>query len=179
MALQQEWNFTKLFVDGSILKGAEWEIVWTDEALPGASVLSVGETLFRSPIDTVTATKAALIAATKSGLGETLEEIEANVLPILAHRYQVAALAEVAIPGITPTPEVPALTPAQIRLGLLSAGITEAEVDAALADNPEGMVYWKYATYYHRDHPLIAALGVVLGLPSDQIDSLWAYAADI
>lgn len=87
-------------------------------------------------------------------------------------------------PPPAPTPEearaaMPALSPRVLRLTLLSINITEADVDAALASNPSGMIEWKYATYFKRTHPLIAALIPSFSLTEEQVDSLWLYAADI
>jgi hypothetical protein len=73
----------------------------------------------------------------------------------------------------------PTLSPRQIRFGLLSIGITEAQVDAALAGNPAGMIEWKYASYFKRDHALVAALAAGFGLSSEQVDSLWQQASEL
>jgi hypothetical protein len=61
----------------------------------------------------------------------------------------------------------------------LSIGITEAQVDAALAGNPAGMIEWKYASYFKRDHALVAALAAGFGLSSEQVDSLWQQASEL
>lgn len=71
------------------------------------------------------------------------------------------------------------LTPRQIRLGLLGAGITEAMVDSALANDASGLIEWKYATTYNRDHPLVSALSSSFSLTSEQIDTLWLSAAQL
>lgn len=83
------------------------------------------------------------------------------------------------LPYVAPPAQLGDLTPRQLRLGLLSIGITEAQIDAALADNPAGMVEWKYSLTLKRDHPLIDSLGAAFGLPPAQIDSLWVWAADL
>lgn len=70
------------------------------------------------------------------------------------------------------------LSPRQLRLTLLSIGITEAEVDAALVNDPAGQIEWKYATYFNRTHPLVDGLGLGFSITPEQIDSLWAYATD-
>ena len=74
---------------------------------------------------------------------------------------------------------MPRLTPRQIRLGMLSVGITESQVDAALANDAYGLIEWKYATEFSRTHPLIDALGTTFQLTPEQIDSLWIWSADI
>ncbi len=72
----------------------------------------------------------------------------------------------------------PTITPRQLRLTLLYIGITEAEVDAALVNDPAGQIEWKYATYFNRTHPLVDRLGLGFSITPEQIDSLWAYALD-
>lgn len=84
------------------------------------------------------------------------------------------------IPPYVPAPApMPPLSPRQIRLALLSAGITEGMVDAALADNAAGLIEWKYATAYERNHPLIGALAGSFSLTTEQVDSLWGEAVQL
>jgi len=77
------------------------------------------------------------------------------------------------------------LSAVQVRLALLGAGITPAMVEAAIESLPEGIqhdtarVYWEFATQFHRDHPFIAAFSTALGLTSEQVDTMWAAAAQI
>jgi len=73
----------------------------------------------------------------------------------------------------------PALSPRQLRLGLLSIGITEGDVEGLLAGDPAGLVEWQYATQYNRTHPLIDALGVQLQITPEQIDALWTWASEL
>ncbi|MER8641006.1 hypothetical protein [Mesorhizobium sp. M1252] len=75
--------------------------------------------------------------------------------------------------------DLPPITPRQLRLTLLSIGITEAQVDAALVNDPAGQIEWKYATYFKRSHPLVEGLGAIFSITPVQIDSLWAYAQDL
>jgi hypothetical protein len=74
---------------------------------------------------------------------------------------------------------MPPLTPRQLRLTLLSIGITEAQVDAKLVNDPAGQIEWKYATYFKRNHPLVDGLGIGFSITPEQTDSLWAYAQDL
>jgi hypothetical protein len=78
-----------------------------------------------------------------------------------------------------PPPPTPRLTPRQLRLGLLSVGITEAQIDAALEGNATGIIEWKYATEYKRDHPLILSLAPAFSLTETQVDQLWSVAATL
>ena len=74
---------------------------------------------------------------------------------------------------------MPPLSPRQIRLGLASIGIAEAQVDALLAEDAMGMIEWKHATEFMRTHPLVTALSAALSLPDEQIDALWVWAASL
>lgn len=83
-----------------------------------------------------------------------------------------------------PTPEeireqMPPLNPAQIRLGLLSIGITEEMIDEALQGNPEGIIEWKYRPTYKRTHPIVVSLAESFELTPEQVDSLWMWAAGL
>ena len=85
-----------------------------------------------------------------------------------------------------PSPEdlresFPALNPAQIRLGLLSVGITGAMVESALEDDAEALTEWRYRPSYLRTHPLVIALSspAHFDLPAEQVDALWLWAAEL
>lgn len=87
-------------------------------------------------------------------------------------------------PPPPPTPEeiratMPVLERAQVLLALDSIEITEEMVDAALAGDRQGMIEWKNRLRFRRDHYLIDSLGTVFGLPPEQIDTLWLWAADL
>lgn len=82
-----------------------------------------------------------------------------------------------------PAPLVP-ITARQLRLALLGAGITPAQVDAQIAALPSpareaAQIEWEYATTYAREHPLIAQIGAALGMTTEQIDALWRQAAPL
>lgn len=85
-------------------------------------------------------------------------------------------------------PPLRPLTARQIRLALLSvmgtgydAQVTGA-INAAIADETEkaaALIAWEYATQFQRDEPLVMALGVALGMTSEQIDTLWRQFQDV
>lgn len=88
------------------------------------------------------------------------------------------------VPYTPPTAEelralMPSLSPRQIRLALASVDIHEADVDAALAGDPVGMIEWKHSTQFERLHPLIDSLGLVFSISPEEIDSLWTWAKDL
>lgn len=85
-----------------------------------------------------------------------------------------------------PEPEptsLPALSRRQLRLGLLSIDITsdmvEAEITATVdpVERAAAMIEWQDASVYERDHPLVADLASAFGLPAEQVDALWLWAA--
>lgn len=80
-------------------------------------------------------------------------------------------------PDAAPDP----ITARQLRLALLSRGISLAAVEAAIAALPEpqrsaAQVEWEYSSTYHRTHPLITPLGAALGLSLEDLDAIWASA---
>lgn len=90
------------------------------------------------------------------------------------------------VPHATPAPTpdelraaMPNLSARQLRLALLSIGIAEPDVDFKLINDDAGMIEWKFASYFRRDHPLIATLGPLFSLPADQIDTLWMWASEL
>ena len=93
-------------------------------------------------------------------------------------------------PYVPPTTEelraaMPPLTSRQLRLGLINNGIMPSQVQTALDAMPSGpdrekaLVEWEYASTFDRLHPLIASVGVALGLADEQIDTMWTAAASL
>lgn len=85
---------------------------------------------------------------------------------------------------ITVTTILADISPRQIRLALLSLGLTESLVDTAINnfDSPakeQAMIAWKYSTSFQRTVPTVEAIGSVLGLSSEQLDSLWVLGAGL
>lgn len=74
---------------------------------------------------------------------------------------------------------MPPLSPRQVRLGLLSIGITGSLVEAALAEDEAALIEWHYATSIERSHPLVESLADHFELPQEQVDSLWLWAAEL
>lgn len=75
------------------------------------------------------------------------------------------------------------LSPVQVRLALIGAGIMLDTVTTLIGQIPDpaqrasALTYWEYASTIHRDHSLITMLAGALGLTSAQVDALWAQAA--
>jgi hypothetical protein len=74
---------------------------------------------------------------------------------------------------------LPPLSQRQLRLTLLTIGITDAQVKAALVNDPAGQIEWEFASYFKRNHPLVDSLGIGFSITPEQIDALWAHALDI
>jgi len=75
---------------------------------------------------------------------------------------------------------VPAsITPRQLRLALVGAGISLDAIAAALSGNDLALIEWEYSSEFRRDHPMVAAIGAQLGMDGDQIDALFIQAATI
>jgi len=85
---------------------------------------------------------------------------------------------------VPPTPQVipQSVTMRQARLALLAINKLSA-VDAAIASiEPEAQrqaiqIEWEYAATVDRDSPWVAGLAPALGLTSDDLDSLFVFAA--
>ena len=86
-----------------------------------------------------------------------------------------------------PTPVIvpQSVSMAQARKALLSAGITAAMVDTAIAgiagDDQRGMseIDWEFATTVSRSSALVAMLGAELGLTDSEIDTLFIEASKL
>ena len=76
-----------------------------------------------------------------------------------------------------------AVTMRQARLALLAAGkLTTANAAIAAMPGTDGdaaRIEWEYAHEVRRDSPLVAGMGAVLGLTSEQLDGLFIAAAAI
>jgi len=70
------------------------------------------------------------------------------------------------------------ISPRQIRLALLSLGLTELTIDSAIGNlespiKEQAMIAWKYSTTFQRNVPIISAIGDLLNLSESQLDDLW------
>lgn len=78
---------------------------------------------------------------------------------------------------------LPTLTRKQLRNGLLSIGVTSADVEAqigTIADPIEreaALIDWQDTQAYERDNPLVNQIGASMSLAEEQIDALWMWSA--
>lgn len=110
--------------------------------------------------------------------------------PALVHAFpSVEAAAESlgytpATPAPRPSapPPVLAVTPRQLRLQLLSVGVTMDQIDAAIsaipdpADRAAATIEWEYSLSIRSDHPLLKAVAASLGMNDEQVRSLFREA---
>lgn len=78
-------------------------------------------------------------------------------------------------------PPPAAVTPRQLRLALLSQGITGEHIAEVIAGLPEGQreaarIEWEYALEIRRDHPLVAGFAAALGKSGEEIGALFRAA---
>ena len=81
-------------------------------------------------------------------------------------------------------PSYPDLTPRQFWLAALSAGITEAQVDAVIdalpePDRSQAQISKRFAITYVHDDPLMTQLVPAMGLTQEGFDSLWLVGVEI
>lgn len=85
-----------------------------------------------------------------------------------------------------PTPPIPpSVTARQIRLWLVSHGVSLAAVEAAIDGITDQQqrelvrVEWEYAPYVERSHPMLVPLAAALGLSEAQVDAAFREAASL
>lgn len=82
----------------------------------------------------------------------------------------------------TPTPEqirVPTqITPRQLRLHLLAVGLLD-EVESMCNVNREMQIWFEYSLDFQRNHPMIEAMAVQLGLTQDDLDTMFIEASKL
>lgn len=90
--------------------------------------------------------------------------------------------------GLAHAPRIPSapdtITPRQLRLWLLSRGVTAFMVENVIATLPSpqretATVEWEYALDFRRDHPLVQQLGAMLGFDDAMMEDGWRLAAEL
>lgn len=85
---------------------------------------------------------------------------------------------------VPPTIPIKDVTPRQIRQALVLSNVAIADIDAAINSLAEptrslARIEWEYSVAFHRDRPLVAQVGQMLGWTNQQLDDLWALAATL
>lgn len=83
-----------------------------------------------------------------------------------------------AIAGLANTVPSTSLTPRQFRLQLLSLGLLD-EVEARAAADKATSIWFEYSLDFQREHPMIEAMAVQLGLTQDDMDNFFIEASKL
>jgi hypothetical protein len=71
------------------------------------------------------------------------------------------------------------VTPRQIRQALTRAGL-RASLETTISQSDQDTKDWyEFATEFRRDSPVVAAMGVVLGVSTADLDNLWILAGSL
>lgn len=88
-------------------------------------------------------------------------------------------------PEIVKTPEDFPLSRRQVRKAMVYAGIGLDDVTNTIKQIPDpverdlALIDWEDAPVYQRSHPLFNTLAPAFGLTTEQLDTLWMWAADL
>ena len=74
--------------------------------------------------------------------------------------------------------KVKVITPRQLRLQLLSATLLD-EVEALCITNREMQIWFEYSLDFQRNHPMVEAMAVQLGLTQDDLDTMFIEASKL
>ena len=119
---------------------------------------------------------------------EALADLQAdldNATATVATLQATIASLEATIVELTPPPKPLSVTPAQIRLWLISNGIsldTVAQMIAAIpheATREAAQVRWEYGLVVLREDPLVQQMGAALGFTTEQMDEAFLHASQI
>lgn len=87
---------------------------------------------------------------------------------------------------VLPAQPVPAaVSPRQLRIWLVTHGVSLDDVSAAIAAIPDAtqrqiaQIEWDYSPYYERNHEMLQAVAAALGMTSEQVDQAFREAATI
>jgi hypothetical protein len=111
----------------------------------------------------------------------TLESVEKTAMELGAKVLEL----EAKVGELTPPPKPESVTPAQIRIWLLSNGIALETVAGMIAAIPDetirkiAQVRWEYGLVVLRDDPLVQQMGAALGFTTEQMDAAFLAASQI
>lgn len=80
--------------------------------------------------------------------------------------------------------KVLSVSPRQMRSALLLSGFSNQTIVGAISylSSPQkelAEIAWEYSTSFDRQDATVAAIGIIIGLNSDQLDELWNLASSI
>lgn len=81
-------------------------------------------------------------------------------------------------------PDLPSVTPRQLRQALIMSGINLGQVQTALYSLPHPIgalatAEWEYSISFNRRRPLVVQVGAMFGWNEDQLDDLWRLAGSL
>jgi FtsZ-binding cell division protein ZapB len=168
--------------------GPEWGAFVADFGkLQAAEItdLTFERDLLQQHVTTLTAERDALqsqvdtIPGLQSQVAELTAEKATLECSVSALTSRVSELEAELSTGVDENGVPTAITPLQGRIVLKRAGLL-ATVEAAITHaNGETQIWWEYATLWHRNHPVLIALGTSLGLSTEQVDEMFIQAASI
>lgn len=80
----------------------------------------------------------------------------------------------------TPAPaKIAPISPRQIRQALTRTGLRQQVETAVAAGDQDLKDWWEFATVFEREHPMVVAMGDVLGQTPAKLDALWSLAASL
>jgi hypothetical protein len=96
---------------------------------------------------------------------------------------EIAAAWEVIQSAPPPLPQLPPLTPRQLRLALLTTGLLDEVESAVAAANAAGDralgIWWEYTLEFGRDHPLVCQMAAAIGATPADVDTVWSLGATL
>lgn len=186
MALEIDWRILRVWKDtNGFITTVEFTAAFTSDQYPGVSSLHGGVVgIAHAALNADTATRQEIADAIMETTGDVvgLSEFHLNQLRF---EYERKHNEVVVIDGEDMQPPMPKLTARQLRLGLVTNGITLSSVEATIAAIPDdtdrevAMIEWEYASEFDRGHHLILQVGTALGLTEAQIDSMWMAASTL
>lgn len=118
-------------------------------------------------------------------LCQTIEELETQMNGLSDTQKTLLRNDFNRVSNVGIVPNVPfGVTPRQIRLALLGAGISVQTIEDAINSLPEpnrsaAMITWEYSVEFQRSNPLIQSMAPMLGLTSEQVDQLFTIASTL
>lgn len=81
-------------------------------------------------------------------------------------------------------PNIPSVTPRQIRQAMILSGISLLSIESALDNLPDpqrslAKTEWEYSVAFDRYRGLVSSVGAMLGYNDDQLDALWLLAGSL
>jgi len=115
---------------------------------------------------------------------ETIERLEELIAGFSEQQKQFLRNDFNGVPNL-PIAGIPlSVTPRQIRIALITSGITLSTIESAIDSLPEPQksitrVTWEYSVEFQRSNPLLSSMAPMLGLSNEQIDSLFLLASTL